>query len=400
MGSIILSDTSNSARFWGGWTLVAVTTINCISSLLLLVLIRYMIKEGRLKMNLYIWMVGLMTLSTLLWDATFYFELYMHERAQGGLYQGLCGLFGTSAALWNFNIVGTVYMASTAGHKDKHWTNMNNGVYLKRFIIINSVLSIAACAYMSASGDLNSWEFYDIERFTIASFSMLILIVLMHKLYQTTTPETRWTSPLWHLLRKLALYPISNIFSRLATIPYDWVYGIPLYKFPRSAGATQIFVLFAFVILTPCCGFLDLLIFCRMQNGAESLKDMLWTHPTAEEIEAKMAKEKEIRASRASRASRATRDYLSSDRRSSDVHGFDDAAWGREKFSTMSCLDEEELCAQMMQGDMEAEAEEGETKDIKEQLPVDQPAIEMASTEIKTSQSNPVLEGIRQDNSR
>ena len=149
MGSIILSDKSNSARFWGGWTLVAVTTINCISSLLLLTLIRYMIKVGRLKLNLYIWMVGLMTLCTLLWDATFYFEVHMdEEQAQGGIYQCLCGLFGTSAALWNFNIVVTVYMTSTAGHKNNHWSNMNNGVYLKRCIVINSVLSIAASAYM------------------------------------------------------------------------------------------------------------------------------------------------------------------------------------------------------------------------------------------------------------
>jgi len=258
-----------------------------------------MLNRGLLKMNLYIWMVAAMTIACIIWDATFYMELYDFTNAHGNVYPGLCGMFGTSAALWNFFIVAMVYWTSISANKDYHATNMSKGVYLKMLTVLNTFLSAATATYMYMADVAKAWAAYDVVRLSIAGMSFLVLVALLQKLYRTTTPENRHLSPLYHLIRKLALYPLGNILSRLPTIPYDMVYGVSLNDFPREAGAMQKVVLMLFVTLTPSCGIIDLLVFIKMQNGWEPLVEM-FTCPSAKDITLKMERENEIRQSRSS----------------------------------------------------------------------------------------------------
>lgn len=247
----VLTDSSNVFRFWGGWTLVVVTCINCLASLVLLALIHYMIRRGVLKMNLYIWMVFLMSSSCFFWDATFFFELFMYKTNQDAVYQMMCGFFGISVGIWNFFIVAMVYWTSISANKDYHSANMNNGTYLKWLVAVNFVLSATVAVIMQSANHYYAWFIYDVARLLIAGCSILVLIFLAHTLLKTTTKENRYQSPLYHLLRRVALYPIGNIISRLGSIPYDQIYGIPLYAFPKNAGTSQTIVLFLFIVLTP-----------------------------------------------------------------------------------------------------------------------------------------------------
>jgi len=296
MVAAVWTDQSNIGRFIGGWMLIVVTTVNCLSSVVLLYLIRYMIKRGLLKMNLYIWLVALLTSACLIWDATFYMELYIITGTQGAIYRGLCGYFGTSSALWSFFIIWMVYWTFISSNKERHAANMNNGLYLKLLTLVNVVLSGVASAYMVVSDHGTAWAAYDLARLSIAGMTFLVLLMLLHMLYRTTKKENRHLSPLYHLLRKLALYPLGSVLSRLATIPYD-SYGRSLVDFPANAGFVETLVFMLFIILTPALGTFDLLVFVKMQNGVEPLIEML-TCVSAKDIALKMEKEKEIRQSK------------------------------------------------------------------------------------------------------
>ncbi len=254
--------------------------INLVASITLLALIRFMNMRGTLNMNLYVSMVTLMTITCFFWDSTFIFEFYVKDEAVGKLYQSICSLFGTSTAVWNFFIVAMVYWTTITDNKEHHAANMRNGIYLKWLCACNFIVSISVAVYMPLQELEAAWSAYDIWRLFIASCSLVVLALLVVKLYQTTTPDNRANSPLFHLLRKLALYPIGNIISRLGSLPYDMVYGLNLQDFPNQALPSQKFVLFLFIILTPSCGIIDLVIFCRMQNGTKALKEMLGICPS------------------------------------------------------------------------------------------------------------------------
>lgn len=236
---------------------------------------RYMVTRNLLKMNLYIWIVATMTITCLLWNATFFLQLYVHTETHGQVYQMLIGAFGTANALWNFCLVAMVYRTAAFGASAKDADSMHFGRKRWMALLVITLVSTAVGVYMYLTPTQNAWHFYDLWRLSIATLSLLVLLALVRILYNTTNSSMRWQSPLYALLCKMALYPLGNIFSVAASMPYDLAYGVPLHLFPANAEATQTFALFLFILITPSCGIFDFIIFCRMQRGRAALRQML-----------------------------------------------------------------------------------------------------------------------------
>jgi hypothetical protein len=92
-------------------------------------------------------------------------------------------------------------------------------------------------------------------------------------LSKVTAVGERAKSPLYHLLRKLVLYPIVQCVTRLGTTPYDIAYHATFAAYPENGNAFQTFLAYLEVIFAPAAGLGALLVFLIMQKGA---KTQLW----------------------------------------------------------------------------------------------------------------------------
>jgi len=143
MTSLLINYDENKPRYVIAWILLMITNINSISSILLLLLIRYMNKIGALKMNCYIKIVVVMTLSQFALDLSWYGLIFELNSTEQQFYRFFCGTFGVSSALWSFYIIVMVWLTSLttgSGSRKKASTNeILNYMYVSNFIISLSV---------------------------------------------------------------------------------------------------------------------------------------------------------------------------------------------------------------------------------------------------------------------
>ena len=96
-------------RFAALWTLFVGVTINVLASVLLVVLVYYMWRRQLLKLNLFVSMVTMMSISSAVAVGNFYQKFVTGPSPQMlSLSRLFVGIFGVSESLWGFQIISTV----------------------------------------------------------------------------------------------------------------------------------------------------------------------------------------------------------------------------------------------------------------------------------------------------
>ncbi len=249
--------------------------INVVASLLTLVLIWFMRRNGELKVNLYLKCVLMMTFHQMIYDASLAlgfpcapstpYQTCTSIHVGGFVYGGL------GAALFSLMIiVATTYVVEFSKQPSPKQTYIAFAIVYA--IILGWTIAYAHGGY-HAHYDLSSYgsllAYFNNCRFVIIGITIAILLWLQYRMRQITHGQDRSRNPLYHLTRRLIFYPIIQVVCRLGVAPYNLTYKSSIDAYPESAGGTQTFWLFVFVLFTPSAGMGAFLLFLYMQRGAK-----------------------------------------------------------------------------------------------------------------------------------
>jgi hypothetical protein len=256
-------------------------TFNVLASILTLVLIWFMNRNGTLRMNLFTKCIIWMTFYQMLFDL--YLTLFGCGPSSD---QYLCtsvfvgGIVATGLGTALFSLVGslvTLFMVEV-GRKP---TSIEG--YLT-FILIHIIMfawsvPVAMGLYHSQNDAVYYAiiaENYNYIRFALIGITILIIAWLFYRMRQVTAGKDKTRSPLYHLTWRLIWYPVIQAVSRLGVASYDFTYKGSIDNFPESAGLTQRFNMYLVVLLTPLAGIGAFLVFLYTQRGAiKELKRLL-----------------------------------------------------------------------------------------------------------------------------
>ena len=149
---------------------------------------------------------------------------------------------GYGAALWSLMLLLVADLAA-----EKSWLPSRReaivAVVVVHLLMLVQVYPMCAAAYgYSAKPHLfiHQVVIYDAMRIALIVLSLLVLLRLYIVLRRTTVNGQRHRSPLYHLLRKLVLYPIVQSVCRLAISPYDMGYHSTITSYPADAPPLQV----------------------------------------------------------------------------------------------------------------------------------------------------------------
>ena len=249
--------------------------INVLASILTLVLIWFMRRNGTLKVNLYLKCVLLMTFHQMIFDIALLLGLpcspsSLHHTCTS-VYVGGFVFGGIGASVFALMILVTTAFVIEYNKqptpKQVYWS-----CSLLYVFIIGWTIPYAIYAYR-VHDNLKFWgkllDYYNDCRFVIVGLTVTVLLWLQFRMRQITHGQDRSRNPIYHLIRRLIFYPIIQVVCRLGPAPYNYIYKSNFVTYPEDAGATQTFLLFVFVIFTPLAGMGAFLLFLYMQNGAK-----------------------------------------------------------------------------------------------------------------------------------
>ena len=261
--------------------------LNVLASILTLVLIWFMRRNGTLRLNLFTVCVLLMTIYQLLFDLS----LTLTGPCGPSTANYTCsavfvgGFMGAGIGNSSFALMGTLVTLFMVEFGRKPTIREGYVAFtLIHVFIFAWTVPIAYGLYESR----NNLEFYT-THLTNYNYCRIVLIIvifiailrLYYRMRQVTAGKDKTRSPLYHLTWRLIWYPVIQVVSRLGVAPYNFAYGESIDNFPESAGPTQRFLLFLNVLLTPLAGIGAFLVFLYTQRGAiQELKRLLLCHCT------------------------------------------------------------------------------------------------------------------------
>jgi hypothetical protein len=256
------------------------TFMNSTFTFLTGVLILFMWKKGALKMNIYAKCVLLLTTYQFMYEICS--PIIVVACAPTSPTNSMCTGFiafgivfgGVGATTWSFIIalfaLFTVEFQRRPTEKEEFWT----------IVVTNAVLLAYAIPYIvvghQAHTDLKTWglwmQVYGNVRLALIALSVVAIGRLYILYRRLTVAGRRQGSPLWHLLRRLFLYPIVQGLARLGGSMYTFVYGQLINNYPEqedNVPPLQTFLLFCVVVLMPLAGIGGFVVFLQMQSGAK-----------------------------------------------------------------------------------------------------------------------------------
>jgi hypothetical protein len=274
---ILLDGNGNTYALAIAWCFSITSFINVFAGIILLLLIRYMLTTGRIKMNMYVWMVTWMMINQILCDATLIFYVFttvqMNVEWSGRFMHACIGFWGSGVAVWNTSIVFMVWYTTLQKRKSIDETK---ALYCIGLLSFTTAIGMGT-AMASNTIDLpNIFQSYEILRLFFSFSAMCFIGLLLDKLRKTTTPATRTKSPLHKLLRKLIWYPLGTVALRVCSIPYNFVYHVNLYALPQALDFSLKLTLWTNAILIPSQALIDLIIFVNVRNASVPLMEMLY----------------------------------------------------------------------------------------------------------------------------
>ncbi len=255
------------------------SAINVLASLLNLMLIWYMRRNGSLKMNLYLTFVFLMTIHQLLYDTALLLDISCVSQENPtktcyGLYAALSTLGGIGAAVWSMLIIGVTAFVVEFGRQPTDYEKYLVSFLSQSFIFGWTIFcTVTSTNYAEDPNDYNkAMIYYTNCRLVIIGITILLMMLMYYRMRQFTQGMDQTQSPLYHLTRRLIFYPVVQVLSRLGQAPYVLIYQ----SAKAGTSGSALFWFYVYVISAPMAGIGDFLIFLLMQNGAkENLYKML-----------------------------------------------------------------------------------------------------------------------------
>ncbi len=259
-------------------TFYGLIIINVLASVVTLVLMGYMWRRNTLQFNVYIKNVILMTIFQLTYDVSIYPAVHDCSAPSGEhVCTGLATVGfvggGLGAAIFSCILIATAVF--TIEKRRRFTKTETNLIFAAAFLmIIGYSIPYYLVGYAALPNGLVTYGHYLVTynyvRLALIFLSLLILLRLLYMFYRLTEKGARKSSPIYHLLRKLVLYPIVQSVTRLGVTPYDLIYHSPFTTFPENAGSLQTFLCYFQVVLAPSAGMGAFFVFLYTQTGAMS----------------------------------------------------------------------------------------------------------------------------------
>jgi len=249
----------NAMIFWS-----VLGMVNTLGSILTLMLI-YKLN----KVNGYMRMVVAMTLSQTAFDiGLLLFNTSVLEWQYTQLFLGI--FCGTATGLWSLVIVFVmVYVIKSRKYFD---VDGNFNLIFLVVTVSNLVFSIACLvSYIHYKQTFASlFAAFNMIRVAIIVLTSAFIAIAVYELRNAGIDNQ---SPVKILARRLCLYPLVQLVSRLPITVYQFHYGKPLreFGFTMNASGTQKFWFIASVVFTPSAGLGNLVAFLNVQPDAYEL---------------------------------------------------------------------------------------------------------------------------------
>jgi hypothetical protein len=256
-------------------------TFNVLASILTLVLMWFMNRNGTLRMNLFTKCIIWMTFYQMLLDLYLAFfrcgpssDIYLCTSVFVG------GIITTGLGTALFSLVGSL-VALFMVEVGRKPTSIEG--YLT-FILIHIIMfawsvPVAMGLYHSHNDAVyyaSIAENYNYIRFALIGITIVIIVWLFYRMRQVTAGKDKTRSPLYHLTWRLIWYPVIQAVSRIGVASYAFIYKGNIDNIPENAGLTQLFHMYLVVLLTPLAGIGAFLVFLYTQRRAkQELKRLL-----------------------------------------------------------------------------------------------------------------------------
>jgi len=232
--------------------------INALASLVTLLLMTFMWRNGTLKVNLFIKCVMLMTFSQLLYDLAIPFRLSAQWIEYAGIIFG-----GMGASMWSLMIlvtaIYTVRMRKSPTRRQQ----------LLAFIMVTSLVTAYTIAYKICD-DKNVSLRYSQVRLAMIAFDFAAFAWIFCIYQKRGVGKDKTQNPLYHVLRRLGFYPLIQVACRLGAEALNTAHGYSEIFNEPSNGA---FLDYLGALLVPSAGLGAFFVFLFAQNGART---QLW----------------------------------------------------------------------------------------------------------------------------
>jgi hypothetical protein len=242
------------------------SAVNAAASLVILGLVHGL----RLRLRGYVLLIYSMTLCQAIFDGglMMLFECKQTDEDCLDTCFFVVSAAGVASQGWSLFIAASVaYIVSTRKRLDidKFYVPMALIVIVSS-IVVGGIRLAAATKPGFAITVRESIYIYDAIRYIEILVNLFAVLVIFLHLRGMVFDE-RESNPIWVLARKLLLYPLAQLLSRIGSTQYEDVYSV---SFPQDSDgwSKKSWQAVIYSILTPLGGLLSLLIFLRVQPGA------------------------------------------------------------------------------------------------------------------------------------
>jgi len=199
-----------------------------------------------------------------------------------GVVIGGVNVGGIGSSLWSFLLLTGALFTVDVGRMPTYYESLVFAIVANMLLFAYSVPATdveyqAHKIANSTNPDLFLYVLlYDYIRAAFIGLSIVVISRLYYVLLVTTAIGERKRSPLYHLLRKIVVYPIILTVSRIGASVYKQVYSENIEDFKENSNAAKTFCFFLAVICMPAVGLPALIAFIKVTAGARrSLMQML-----------------------------------------------------------------------------------------------------------------------------
>lgn len=225
------------------------------------------------KSNGYIMMIAAMTAAQLIYDSSiFLFNNPAGDYLYAQVFLGISA--GTATAFWSLTI-GCVLTYVIVSRKyydiEIHFPKMFFSI-----LIASCLLGAVNMMYLM-QGNLErfaeAFEAFNYVRITIILLNIIIIVYAWYYIQSIVTSKTRAKNPIHILARRLIMYPVVQIISRLPVTIYQLSFHESLESYAKDDDPSTIktFWFFFSTITVPSAGIGNFLVFLIVQPEAKSI---------------------------------------------------------------------------------------------------------------------------------
>ena len=270
--------TGNSDKSVGLFVLYVNFVVNFIASVIATTLMFYMWKRKTLKLNVFIKCVAQLTF----WQGVYefwcpwLFEVASMNDPDMNIFRGVATAFtflgGLGSSMFSFlmliSALFTVHTGRMATRNEQYGVIASVYVFMIGYSIYMGTVGYSASVTNSHSWR-RAWLYFDYVIVILILASAMCVLRLYYVMIRKSIHGERSRSPLYHLLRRVAIYPALVSVSRSGAAIYKQVYGTTIIAFPLSgANGMQIFWYYYSVVMMPFAGIGALLAFMEIQAGS------------------------------------------------------------------------------------------------------------------------------------